>query len=161
MTHHPDTHRAETGAPVIAVMTSRDAHQIFEVMRDAASGSRRHLPPGVSGVDDLIALMHDGVAFFVAYLDGEPVGALGYRWERRALKIVHVAVKEQHQRLGVGRRLVQAVESVGFALGTTTVVTEAAPEGMALPFERFGYQPATAGRADRREMHKALRERIR
>jgi GNAT superfamily N-acetyltransferase len=157
MTHHPDIQRADASASLITVMTSRDAAQIFEVMRDAADGQRCHLPPGVSGEDDLTMCMRDGVAFFVAFLDGEPVGALGYRWERRALKIVHVAVKSQHQRHGVGRRLVQAVESVGFALGTTTVAAELAPDGMVLPFERFGYQRTAA--SERVEMCKALSER--
>lgn len=156
MKNHP-----ELPSPVIAVMTSRDAHQIYEVMRDAASGRRRHLPPGVGDVEDLLAIMRGGVAFFVAYVDGQPVGCLGYRWERATLRIFHVAVKEQHQRLGVGRRLVQAVESVGFALGTTTVSVEVGEEGMELPFERFGYaRLADARAAERVTLRKALHDRV-
>jgi GNAT superfamily N-acetyltransferase len=153
MKNHP-----ELPAPIVTVMTSRDARRIFEVMRDAACGRRRSLPPGVSEVDDLLAIMRGGVAFFIAYIEDQPVGVIGYRWERATLRIFHVAVKEQHQRLGVGRRLVQAVETVGFALGTTTVATAPAPAGMALPFERFGYQ-RTAAASEPVEMHKALSER--
>jgi ribosomal protein S18 acetylase RimI-like enzyme len=155
MKHHP-----ALPPSVITVMTSRDAKLIFEVMRDAAPGLRRHLPPGVSEVEDLMAIMRGGVAFFIAYIEDRPVGVLGYRWERSTLRIFHVAVKEQYQRLGVARRLVQAVESVGFALGTTSVSAEVSQEGMHLPFERFGYQAEPVGRGSERvQMHKALRER--
>lgn len=155
MKHHP-----ALPPSVITVMTSRDARKIFEVMRDAASGRRRHLPPGVSEVEDLMAIMRGGVAFFIAYIEDQPAGVIGYRWERSTLRIFHVAVKEQYQRLGVARRLVQAVESVGFALGTTSVSAEVSQEGMQLPFERFGYQAEPVGRGSERvQMHKALHER--
>lgn len=156
MKNHP-----EQPAPIVTVMTSRDAQRIFEVMRDAACGRRRGLPPGVGEVEDLVAIMRGGVAFFIAYIEGQPVGVIGYRWERATLRIFHVAVKEQHQRLGVGRRLVQAVESVGFALGTTNVSAEVGQDGPQLPFERFGYQAATAGRGSERVlMSKALAGRV-
>lgn len=156
MMNHP-----ELPMPIVTVMTSRDAQRIFELMRDAACGRHRHLPPGVSGVEDLLALMRGGVAFFMAYIEDQPVGVIGYRWERPTLRIVHVAVKERHQRLGVGRRLVQAVESVGFALGTTSFSAEVGPDGPPLPFERFGYQPAAPGSASERIlMSKALADRL-
>ena len=154
MMNHP-----EQPHPIVTVMTSRDAQRIFDVMRDAASGRRRCLPPGVADVEDLLAIMRGGVAFFIAYIEDQPVGVIGYRWERATLRIFHVAVKEQHQRLGVGRRLVQAVESVGFALGTTNVSAEVGQDGAQLPFERFGYQPADGRGSERVLMSKALRER--
>lgn len=150
--------------PIITVMTSRDSKLIYEVLKASCGGSRRQMPPGVNGVDDVVAVMRGGVAFFVAYDESKPVGAIGYRWERGTLKIFHVAVNEAYQRLGVGRRLVQAVESMGFALGTTNVTLEVAREmEQHLPFERFGYKPTAA--ADRHEgrmhMTKALHERVR
>ena len=148
MKNHP-----ELLPSVITVMTSRDAQKIFEVMRESCGGRRRHLPPGVGDVEDLNAIMRGGVAFFLAYIDDQPVGVLGYRWERAALRIFHVAVKEQYQRIGVARRLVQALESVGFALGTTSVTGEVSAEGMHLPFERLGYSaepPGSASRCTRR-----------
>ena len=156
MKNHP-----ELPPPIVTVMTSRDAQRIFEVMRDAARGRRRDLPPGVSEVEDLQAIMRGGVAFFIAYIEDAPVGVIGYRWERATLRIFHVAVKEQYQRLGVCRRLVQAVEAVGFALGTTNVSAEVGADGPLLPFERFGYAPATAGRGSERVlMSKALLDRV-
>lgn len=151
--------------PVIAVMTSRDAKLIYEVLKSSCGGSRRQMPPGVASMDDVVAIMRGGVAFFVAYDGADPVGAIGYRWERGTLKIFHVGVKASHQRCGVGRRLVQAVESMGFALGTTNVTLEVAREmEQHLPFERFGYKPTLAGeRSDAGRMHmtKALQERHR
>ena len=151
--------------PVITVMTSRDAKLIYDVIKDACGGSRRQMPPGVTNVDDVVAVMRGGVAFFVAYDAAEPVGAIGYRWERGTLKIFHVAVKGTHQRCGVGRRLVQAVESMGFALGTTNVTLEVAREmEQHLPFERFGYKPTAVGdrvEAGRMHMTKALHDRVR
>ena len=90
--------------PVIAVMTSRDAKLIYEVLKSSCGGSRRQMPPGVASMDDVVAIMRGGVAFFVAYDGADPVGAIGYRWERGTLKIFHVGVKSSHQRCGVGRR---------------------------------------------------------
>lgn len=158
MTNHPESLPA-----MITVMTSRDAQQIYEVLHCAAQGSRRHLPPGVSCVEDLNAVMRGGVAFFVAFADTDPVGAIGYRWERGTLKIFHVAVRSAHQRLGVGRRLVQAVEAIGYALGTTNVSIEVREEwAQHLPFERFGYQATdSTPEAGRRQMRKALQDPVR
>lgn len=154
MTHHP------TPPPMLTVMTSRDAPLIYEVLRAAAQGNRRHMPPGVGAVEDLLAIMRGGVAFFVAYSDGAPVGAIGYRWERGTLKIFHVAVSASHQRVGVGRRLVQAVEAVGFALGSTSISADVREEWCQhLPFERFGYRATEAAHrheAGPRRMRKAL-----
>ena len=158
MTHHP-----EPQPPLIAVMTSRDAKLIYDVLRDAAGGQRRNMPPGVNGVEDLQAIMRGGVAFFVAFEGDQPVGAIGYRWERTTLRIFHVAVKPAYQRRGVAARLVQAVESVGFALGTTNVSVELGKENaQSFPFERFGYahsRPDGRHDAGRTMIRKALGER--
>ena len=157
--------RQEPDQTVITVMTCRDARQIFEVLRDSAKSNRRRLPPGVGAIEDVVAVMRGGVAFFVAYVGAEAVGAIGYRWERGTLRIFHVAVKESHQRCGVARRLVQAVESVAFALGSTSVSLEVGREfDQHLPFERFGYAPARAeerpeSTGGRVLMRKALRDR--
>lgn len=146
--------------PMITVMTSRDADLVFEVFRHAAEGNRRSLPPGISATEDVLAVMRGGVAFFVAYrgqLRGEarPVGAIGYRLERGTLRIVHVAVKEEARGGGVARRLVQAVEAVGSALGSTAAAATVGRENNYHQlFERFGYQ--ATGDGERLPMTKPL-----
>lgn len=159
MTNHP-----ETRFPLITVMTCRDAGVIFSVFEAAAHDNRRHLPSGVAAPEDVIAIMRGGMAFFVAYAGTEPVGAIGYRWERGTLKIFHVAVVASHQRLGVGRRLVQGVEAVGFALGSTNISVEVREDlCQLLPFERFGYKPSVAQVRNGGSMHmtKALQAPVR
>jgi ribosomal protein S18 acetylase RimI-like enzyme len=112
--------------------------------------------------------MRGGVAFFVAYKNEsggaeiEPVGAIGYRWERGTLRIFHVAVKAHQRRGGVARRLLDAVEAVGMALGTKTIslTVDADPDVRSL-FERAGYdlasEPTGAGRV---QLRKAFNERL-
>ena len=144
----------------ITVLTCRDAELVFDVFHDAADGNRRRLPPGIAAVEDVRAVIRGGMAFFLAYRgraagDARPVGAIGYRWERGTLRITHVAVKAEARGSGVARRLVQAVEAVGTALGSTTI---SATVGRELDhdrlFERFGFQPA--GEGDRLPMVKPL-----
>lgn len=141
---------AESRLPSITVMTCRDPHVIFELLGTAALGNRRRLPPGIACVEDVQAVLRGGMAFFVARgtlargVGGRdhPVGVIGYRWERGALRIIHVAVLESHQRSGVARRLVNAVEAIAFALGSTNVTLTVAVEyDHHRVFERFGYQP--------------------
>ncbi len=153
-------HPTAGSTPLLTVMTCRDAETIFDVFKAAAEGNRRSLPPGISAADDVRAVMRGGVAFFVAYrgqLRGEasPVGAIGYRWERGTLRIVHVGVKEEARGGGVAKRLVQAVEAVGAALGSTSV-SAAVPQEYDHHklFERFGYQ--VTGEGERLPMTKAL-----
>lgn len=155
---HP--HRADDRAQFITVLTCREPEVVFDVFYAAADGNRRRLPPGIMGTDDVRAVMRGGMAFFVAFrgrqsADTQPVGAIGYRWERGTLRITHVAVKAEARSTGVARRLVQAVEAVGAALGSTTI---SATVGRELDhnrlFERFGFQPA--GEGDRLPMIKPL-----
>lgn len=158
MKNHPEVEQA-----MITVMTCRAPKVIFDVLQGAARSNRRRLPPGVAAPEDLSAVMRGGVAFFVAYMGSEPVGAIGYRWERGTLKIFHVAVKEAYQRCGVARRLVQALESVALALGSTNVSLEVSREAeQHVPFERFGYsatRPDGRPESGRMLMRKALKER--
>ena len=66
-----------------------------------------------------------------------------------------MAVKEEARGSGVAKRLVQAVEAVGAALGSTTV-SAAVPQEYDHHklFERFGYQ--VSGEGDRLPMTKAI-----
>ncbi len=155
---HPN--RADVSQRFITVLTCREAEVVFEVFRAAADGNRRRLPPGITGVDDVRAVMRGGMAFFVAFRgrqagDSQPVGAIGYRWERGTLRITHVAVKAEARSTGVARRLVQAVEAVGTALGSTNI---SATVGRELDhnrlFERFGFHQT--GEGDRLPMVKHL-----
>lgn len=158
----------EPRLPLITVMTSRDARQIFALIREAADGQRRGMPPGVGSVEDLAAVMRGGVAFFVGYKNApgtaelEPVGAIGYRWERGTLRVFHVAVKAAERRSGVARRMLEAVEAVGMALGTKSVslTVDEDPTQRSL-FERAGYNPAGApAGAGRVQLRKAFNERL-
>ena len=152
----------------VSVSTSRDAHAIFEVLQTAARGQRRGMPPGIASVDDLKAVMRGGVAFFLAVKGRpgtshlEPVGAIGYRWERGTLRVFHVAVLEGHRRAGVARRLLEAVEAVGMALGSTTVSLSVGHESEHLAlFERAGYdQQSGPNGAGRVQLGKAFGDRI-
>lgn len=155
---HPN--RADVRQQFITVLTCREADTVYEVFRSASDGNRRRLPLGITDVDDLRAVMRGGMAFFVAYRgrqagDTQPVGAIGYRWERGTLRITHVAVKAEARGTGVARRLVQAVEAVGTALGSTTI---SATVGRELDHDRlfahFGFQ--AAGEGDRLPMVKLL-----
>jgi GNAT superfamily N-acetyltransferase len=160
---------AEPRFPTTMVMTSRDTNAIFAVIQTASRGQRRGMPPGVTTLEDLRAVMRGGVAFFLAYKspagtgDLEPVGAIGYRWERGTLRIFHVAVTEHHRRSGVARRLLEAVEAVGMALGTKhvslTVGSEADQRAL---FEAAGYNATTASTSSsgRVLLSKAFSERL-
>jgi ribosomal protein S18 acetylase RimI-like enzyme len=159
---------AEPRFPTTTVMTCRDASTIFAFIQKASNGRRRGMPPGISSLEDLRAVMRGGVAFFLAYKSPtgtgelEPAGAIGYRWERGTLRIFHVAVAEQYRRSGVARRLLDAVEAVGMALGTKhvslTVGSEADQRGL---FEAAGYY-ASANASDTGRVHlsKAFSERL-
>ncbi|MDB5101982.1 MAG: hypothetical protein JWM80_6403 [Cyanobacteria bacterium RYN_339] len=158
----------EPRLPSTTVMTCRDARLIFALIREAAGGQRRGMPPGVSSVEDLAAVMRGGVAFFVAYKNApdttnlEPVGAIGYRWERGTLRVFHVAVRATERRGGVARRLLQAVEAIGLALGTKTIslTVDSDPTQRAL-FERAGYDVAAdATGTGRVQLRKAFHERL-
>jgi GNAT superfamily N-acetyltransferase len=130
---------------VITVMTCRDPQVILELLNQAQGAQ---LAP-VKDADSLLEDLRLGVAFFVAYADAEPVGVLGYRWAASAMRVVQVAVKENHQRQGIARRLLQAVEAVGQALGTRNVTLEV-PSAIQPLFERCGYAPSgEALRSDR------------
>ena len=156
---HP--HRAdERQQSFITVLTSRDAEVVFDVFKSAAGDNRRRLPPGIVAAEDVLAVMRGGMAFFVAYqgrLTGEnqPVGAIGYRWERGTLRITHVAVRLEARGTGVARRLVQAVEAVATALGSQSV---SAIVGRELEHDRlfhsFGFRPI--GEGERLPMVKSL-----
>lgn len=159
---------AEPRLPLITVMTCRDASALFALIKAAAHGERRGMPPGVGSVEDLSAVMRGGVAFFMAYksLPGtselEAVGAIGYRWERGSLRVFHVAVRDNHRRGGVARRLLDAVEAVGMALGTKTISLTIGDEAeQRALFERAGYHTqAAANGVGRVQLAKALGDRL-
>lgn len=142
----------EPRIPTITVMTCRDAQALFDVIQAAAHDRHRGMPPGIASVEDLKAVMRGGVAFFMAYKntpgspDMQPAGAVGYRWERGTLRVFHVAVLAQHRRGGVARRLLDAVEAVGLALGSTSVSMTVNDEAVHVAiFERHGYRPQEGG----------------
>ena len=144
-------HPPEPATSMIAVMTCRDPRLIQEVLAGASAlGESRSDPEG--------ALNHwlaEGVAFLVAFADARAVGFLAYRWTEGALRIDHVAVRDDHRRVGVARRLMQAIEAIGSALGTRNLSFELPPECRAT-FERYGYERSEAAPGDRVMMIKSL-----
>lgn len=147
-------------ANAISVTTCQDPEVLLEVLREAAKGVRRLMPPGINDGADIRAAMAGGLAFLVAYgapprALSRPVGVVAYRWDHGALRIVHVAVKEEAQRLGVARRMVQAVENVAQALGAPRVAASATRRVGERDFlQRLGYEAFEPG--DRSPMVKAL-----
>jgi GNAT superfamily N-acetyltransferase len=147
-------------AALLSVMTCQDPDVLLDVLRDAAKGARRLMPPGLHDVSDIRAAMAGGLAFLVAYAEptqarSKPVGAVAYRWDHGALRIVHVAVREDRRNHGVARRMVHAVENVAQALGAPRVAASATRRVGERDFlERLGYEAFEPG--DRSPMVKAL-----
>jgi GNAT superfamily N-acetyltransferase len=139
---------------LITVMTCQDPGVLLEVLRASAIGSRRLMPAGIQDEQDLRAAMAGGLAFLVAFrgrVDGRarPEGAVAYRWDHGALRVVHVAVRNGSRNLGVGRRLVEAVENVAVALGAPRVAVSPGEDEARIAFlQRLGYE---AYGADRRQ----------
>ena len=145
---------------LVSVVTCQDPAVLLEVLEASAGGMRRRMPAGIRDVADLRAAMAGGLAFLVAYsgpVSGHtrPVGAVAYRWDLGALRIVHVAVRDVSRSIGVGRRLVQAVENVAAALGAPRVAVSpgADPERVAF-LKRLGYE--AFGENERQPMLKVL-----
>lgn len=144
----------------LSVMTCQDPEVLLEVLRDAAKGARRLMPPGLHDAADIRAAMAGGLAFLAAYSGpaqarSKPVGAVAYRWDHGALRIVHVAVKEETRGHGVARRMVQAVENVAQALGAPRVAASATRRVGERDFlERLGYEAFEPG--ERSPMVKSL-----
>ncbi|MEB3220740.1 MAG: GNAT family N-acetyltransferase [Candidatus Sericytochromatia bacterium] len=145
---------------LVTVMTCQDPAILLEVLRASSGGHRRMMPAGIHDEADLRAAMAGGLAFLVAYkgrADGRarPEGAVAYRWDHGALRVVHVSVRDGARNLGVGRRLVQAVENVASALGAPRVaVSPGEDEGRVTFLRRLGYE--SYGEDRRQPMLKVL-----
>ncbi|MEB3196500.1 MAG: GNAT family N-acetyltransferase [Candidatus Sericytochromatia bacterium] len=145
--------QAKTGRPLslITVMTCQDAGVLIELLKSAAKGSRRHMPAGIRDEADLRAAMAGGLAFLAAYRTpvggrSAPVGAIAYRWDHGALRIQHVAVREEARGGGVARRMVEAVENVATALGAPRIAASAGTTAGDQAFlERLGYEGYGSG----------------
>ena len=78
-------------------------------------------------------LLSADTPFFVAWLDGEPVGCGAYRpMDERTIEVKRMYVAESARRLGIGRAILAAVEDAGREAGfsvarleTGTAQTEA------------------------------------
>jgi GNAT superfamily N-acetyltransferase len=79
--------------------------------------------------------------FFLATLDGEPVGTAGWRLDRGVAEIKRMFVKPSAQRHGVARAMLNAVERSAIHAGVATLVLvtgELQPEATAL-YRSSGY----------------------
>ena len=74
-------------------------------------------------------------AFFVAWLDGKPVGTGGWRLRGGVAEIKRMFVRSEAQRRGVARALLGAIEASASAAGITKLILvtgELQPEATAL-----------------------------
>lgn len=92
----------------------------------------------------------DEAVHFVAYLDGEPVGAARFREKTpETVKVERVAVLDRHRGEGYGAAIMDRVEAAaaerGYARVTLHAQTHAAPFYDRLDYERVGEEFEEAG----------------
>lgn len=122
-----------------------DGEAIEAVTRAAYSRRAERVPPYKAlseTVEDVQRHLERGGAV-IAELAGEPVGAVRHREKRPgALLLYRLAVHPDHQRHGIGRRLMAAVEDYALRNGYTEVHLHArhtCPDLIAA-YERLGYR---------------------
>jgi predicted GNAT family N-acyltransferase len=105
----------------------------------------------------------DGAIGFVAYADGDPVGAARIReYDDSTAKVERVAVVEAERETGLGRKIMAVVEDTAQAEGYEEIVLHAQAPVIGF-YERLGYE-ITSEEFDEagiphREMQKSLEER--
>jgi GNAT superfamily N-acetyltransferase len=117
------------------------AAELIEEM--AADMTERYGSGDATPIDPAHFEAPDG-AFFVAYLDGEPVGSAGWRTfagDPDAAEMKRVFVRPQARNRGVATALLRALEESARAAGRTRMILEtgsAQPEAIAL-YLKVGY----------------------
>ena len=108
---------AKRTAATIRSFASLDYDAVVAIWRDAA------FTIGPSETRDGLALRleRDPQLFLVAELDGEVVGAVMGAFDGRRGWVYHLAVRADHQRLGIGRALLSEVENRLRAIGCIKV----------------------------------------
>lgn len=96
--------------------------------------------PEAEGPSPIPEMRQAGAAFLVASRDGEPAGAIAYRWEGMNLRVLRLRVAPAHRHAGVARRMLQAIEAIGASLGTRLVRLQAPPASAGI-CQQVGYQP--------------------
>lgn len=97
---------------------------------------------------------------FVAYGDGEPVGAARLReYEPATGKVERVAVVERRRGEGLGRELMDEVEAVAVERGCEELVLHAQVPVVEF-YERLGYEITSEEFADAGIPHREMRKRL-
>lgn len=117
---------------LISVMACRYAEALQHLLADAVAGDACPWP----GAAALEAALARGVAFVVAYRDGEAVGLLAYRQAGGSVAVEHVHVRPGARRQGVATRMLQAVEVLASAMGSPRLT---APRSPGFDLTRRGY----------------------
>ncbi|MFI5027464.1 MAG: GNAT family N-acetyltransferase [Solirubrobacterales bacterium] len=100
------------------------------------------LPPEVFGhYEDHRGLMADGVAAFLAYLDGKPVSIAMTIVSHRVAGVYWVGSLERARGRGLGRAVTAAATNAGFDLGAELASLQASPMGRPV-YEAMGYVTA-------------------
>lgn len=121
----PEDHAAVYAVNAAAFETDAEAELVEAVRRDA---------------DPLISLVATSDGTVVGHILFSPVTVEGEGARRRALGLGPMAVAPEHQRQGIGSRLVRAGLDACRAIGETVVVVL----GHADYYPRFGFMPARA-----------------
>jgi ribosomal protein S18 acetylase RimI-like enzyme len=93
----------------------------YSIVRDLWQIAGLVLRPGDELEDIKLKLRRDADLFLVAEQDDEIVGSVIGGWDGRRGWIYHLAVRPQHQRRGIGGRLVREVEKRLVAKGAKKV----------------------------------------
>jgi ribosomal protein S18 acetylase RimI-like enzyme len=93
----------------------------YSTVRDLWQTAGLVLRPGDELDDIKLKLQRDADLFLVAERDQEIVGSVIGGWDGRRGWIYHLAVKPQHQRKGIGARLIRELENRLVAKGAKKV----------------------------------------
>jgi GNAT superfamily N-acetyltransferase len=108
----------------------------------AAAYASLGFPPEIFGhYTDHHGLVADGVASFLAYLDGEPVSIATTIVSHGVAGIYWVGSLEAARGKGLGRAVTAAATNAGFGLGAEVASLQASPMGRPI-YEAMGYETA-------------------
>ncbi|WP_135821348.1 GNAT family N-acetyltransferase [Halostella litorea] len=133
MGHHADHDAGHDGLDVRVVRTDA-AYEDALAVRFAVFVEEQGVPEDME-VDE----HEDDAVHFVAYLDGDPVGAARLRGTGDDAKVERVAVLPGHRGAGHGAEIMREVEGVAAARGFDRVALHAQTRAAGF-YDRLGYE---------------------